>query len=512
MSGTRRRLGHWLIVLLIVLVGYCLQVWDLDANSIWTDERASLEVISQPSLTGIIDTVTTGEGRPPLYWLLLKGWTIPTGQSDYSLRYLSVLFSVMGVSFAFAIGRVLLGASGGVFTAALTATAPYFVLYGRMIRAYPMTVVVGLASCYFFLTLRRHDRLIYWVGYILASVALLYTDYVVITLIAAQNIAWLWLVRRKLWKPSWIRWITCQVLLVATFAPWVPRVLVQSTRYHDRADFTSGLVGYTAKLLYPLYSFAIGETIFPWHPAAVVGVALVLLLAVWGCLSLYRRDRAALAFVLAAFITPLFFMAFLFTTWLAPVIPFITFGSRLMFAGPILYVAIAAGLLALRRPQWRMAAFAAVILARVFALNNYYNHQDFHNAIFVVPAREIANTVSAESEPDDMIIAELNLPIERYYTGDAPLFNSRQTTQALEYIQQSSPSRVWVVNYERDRSTATNSLQPFWDAIQDTYVVTGTTGYVPQNPLYARVKVKLLGHAGYEYKASLMLYVRKELQ
>jgi len=509
-TGMSKHTRYWLIVVLIVLSGYCLQVWDLDANSVWTDERATLQVIAQPLWTDFVDAVTTSEGRPPLYYVLLKGWDSLAGQSDYSLRYLSVLFAVLGISLAFALGSNLLGPAGGLFTAALTASAPYFVLYGRMIRAYPLTVVVGLTSCYFFLLLRKRDRFIYWIGYGLASLALLYSDYIVITLVAAQNLVWLWLVLRKSWRPAWQKWVVCQVLLVTAFVPWLPRVFAQGTRYHAQADFTRGWSGYAAKLLYPLYSFAIGETIFPWHPAAIIGVSLLLLLALWGYVTLYHRDRVGFVFTLAALGTPLFFMAFVFTTWLAPVIPFITFGSRLMFAGPVLYVAVAAGLLALRGPQWRLTLFSIVILARVFALDNYYDHRDFHNAIFVVPTREIAGTLATEAQPDDMIITEMNLPVERYYTGDATLFSSQQISQALVYLEQADPQRVWVVNYERDRSTAVNSLRPFLDTIQDTYVLVDTTGYLRQDPLYAQIKRRLLVHKGYEYKASLMLYEREE--
>lgn len=562
----KRDLARLLLVATIILLGYGLLTWDLDAYSVWIDEHATLEVVSQPALADFFDAVVTREGRPPLYYLLLRGWIAMAGHSDFSVRYLSVLFSVTGIALTFALGRALLGHVGGAIAALLTATAPYYILYGRMIRAYPLTVLVGLASCLFFALLLRQDRLTRWIGYVLGSIALMYTDYFVMALLAAQNLIWLavsgW---RRL---SWKKWGLIQGLLVVVFAPWVPSVIGQSTKYSGEADFAYGLSGYAAKILYPLYSFAIGETIFPWHPAALIGVPLILGLAFWGYVVLYRRDRLAFFFTALAFVIPLLYTVFFVSTWWVPVLPFITFGSRMMFAGPLLYLPIAAGLIAFgtpadlhryRRP-WRsispllrmdsrhhphwltlgipsiirgrgrvlclpnwattrarpyilrrlILGLSVIVLTRAFALRNYYIGCDFHNAIYTVPTREIAATVTARAQPNDMVVANVNIPLEYYYAGSAPVFRMGRKNKIQTYIEQSPPAHIWVVHFERDRSTAANPLDAFVASIQDEYILIENKNYVPQDPLYARVKAGLLNHAGYEYKARLFLYVRAD--
>jgi uncharacterized membrane protein len=505
----KRNPASLLLVVAIILVGYGLLTWDLDANSVWTDEEATLDVVSQPTLAAFFDDMATREGRPPLYYLLLRGWIAISGHSDFSVRYLSVLSSVVGISLAFALGHALLGHIGGLLTALLTITAPYYILYGRMIRAYPLTVVVGLASCFFFVLLLKRDRPCRWVGYGLASIALMYTDYFVFALLAAQNFTWLATLGWR--RLSWKKWGLTQALLVIVFAPWVPSVIGQGIKYSGEADFAYGLSGYAVKTLYPFYSFAIGETIFPWHLAALIGVPLVLGLALWGYVVFYRRDRIAFFFTALAFAIPLLFTIFVVSTWLVPVLPFVTFGSRMMFAGPLLYLPVAAGLLDLRRPPWPVLLLA-VVCTRTFALDNYYNNRDFHNAIYIVPTREIAAIVTTRAQPGDIVVANSNIPLDYYYTGSAPLFYFEQSGEIQAYIEQASPVRVWVINYERDRSTAVNPLGTFVASIQDEYTLVESNNYVPQDPLYARVKVALLNHAGYEYKSSLFLYVRADEQ
>jgi len=107
-----------------------------------------------------------------------------------------------------------------------------------------------------------------------------------------------------------------------------------------------------------------------------------------------------------------------------------------------------------------------------------------------------------------MVVANVEIPFDYYYAGSALLFHFGQTSEIQAYVEQARPVRIWVINYERDRSTAVNPLSAFVTSIQGGYTLVESNGYLPQDPLYARVKVALLNHAGYEYKTRLLLYVR----
>lgn len=100
--------------LLIFLLALLLRVHDLDGSSFWSDEGLSLYRAQQPvsvilANTITIDGVDTTDTNPPLYFLLLHGWRILTGESVWTLRYLAVLLGVLNVAMMVPVARGLFG-------------------------------------------------------------------------------------------------------------------------------------------------------------------------------------------------------------------------------------------------------------------------------------------------------------------------------------------------------------------------------------------------------------------
>jgi len=85
-AGAERRLSPLALLGLILLLAFALRVYRLEHQDIWGDEALSIH-ISKMALTEI---PTAGASvHPPLYYLLLHGWTRLSGWSPYALRYLS---------------------------------------------------------------------------------------------------------------------------------------------------------------------------------------------------------------------------------------------------------------------------------------------------------------------------------------------------------------------------------------------------------------------------------------
>ncbi|HMQ56869.1 MAG TPA: hypothetical protein PKD98_32610, partial [Anaerolineae bacterium] len=85
-----------LALLSIVLVALALRLYNLTYHSLWFDEAVSVHWARQ-SLPRILEVgFSLEEDRlPPLYYLLLKGWTGLAGFSEVGVRSLSVLFGVL---------------------------------------------------------------------------------------------------------------------------------------------------------------------------------------------------------------------------------------------------------------------------------------------------------------------------------------------------------------------------------------------------------------------------------
>ncbi len=89
-----RRIDRIYIVAIsaIVLLGMALRVHLLDGQSFWSDEGISLLRSAQPFGEMLRNMPVE---HVPGYFVLLFGWLRATGTSDYALRYLSVLPSVL---------------------------------------------------------------------------------------------------------------------------------------------------------------------------------------------------------------------------------------------------------------------------------------------------------------------------------------------------------------------------------------------------------------------------------
>ena len=98
---------NYAILILILLVGSCLRLYQLGEKSLWTDE---LVIISNAA--GIVDIKsflvhTRGDDLPRFYSLLFKFWMF-MGNSEFTMRTLSVIFGCLSILVTFAVCRLFL--------------------------------------------------------------------------------------------------------------------------------------------------------------------------------------------------------------------------------------------------------------------------------------------------------------------------------------------------------------------------------------------------------------------
>ena len=118
------------LLLAIILLGFSLRLYNLTYHSIWFDEAVSIRWATS-SVSRILEvSVNLVEDRlPPLYYLLLKWWVEAVGLSDFSLRYLSVVFGVLLIPVVYVLGRRLVNRSAGLLATLLVALNPFLIWY-----------------------------------------------------------------------------------------------------------------------------------------------------------------------------------------------------------------------------------------------------------------------------------------------------------------------------------------------------------------------------------------------
>ena len=106
---TNARVAKVLILLLAVLA-FALRVYQLDAKSIWFDEshslnRASLDLLSIASGKQIWgERIVQDTTHVPFYFFLLHFLIKLAGDSDFTLRFLSVTFGVLTIPLIYFMG------------------------------------------------------------------------------------------------------------------------------------------------------------------------------------------------------------------------------------------------------------------------------------------------------------------------------------------------------------------------------------------------------------------------
>src|SRR5580658_805137 len=107
MNGGRTTEWYWWAVAWLgAAVGIFFRIYHLGAESLWFDEGYTAWMASH-SPTEIVRLIRA-DTAPPLYYLLLHGWTVLFGRSESALRSLSTVSSILTLFIAMGIARRML--------------------------------------------------------------------------------------------------------------------------------------------------------------------------------------------------------------------------------------------------------------------------------------------------------------------------------------------------------------------------------------------------------------------
>jgi len=224
-----RKYSLFLTLLLVLALG--LRVYKLDAHGIFFDEKSTVLISQGISLEGAnqqdvfgkkyftprefwkpkplqdyFDAHIRGDiGNSPAYYLLIHFWIRLFGLSDFSVRLLSVLFSVATVwlLYRFTIGH--LGSPKlGLAAAALATIEPFFIAYSHQARNYSMSFFFTLLATHLFLNLVRtpagQRRPGQYLAYGGAALVCLFCHYLTFTVLLGHGLYVLFFVKPgKIW-------------------------------------------------------------------------------------------------------------------------------------------------------------------------------------------------------------------------------------------------------------------------------------------------------------------------
>ncbi len=488
----------WLVVLFTALAA-ALLLAELQRPSYWIDEKISVDAATGDTPQQILANVMAMERRPPAYHLGLWIWLKLTGYTERMARLYSVWWVVLLIPATYQLTRCFADERSAGLAALLAATAPVLISYGQIIRYYSMVATLSALSFVLFWRIMQRPRKP-WIAYVVVTILLLYTDYPAFGVVAAQNLlAVLWW-RSKPDHPRW-KWFGVQAGLAVAVLIWIPVVLAQGVRDFGAADLSNSLIGSVLKAAYPFYAWIVGENIFPWMPLAILGLIVGGLLALRGMIELSRSQR--LSSWLIAFGLPFIVSQVLLTT-VATDSPFINAPERSMACAALLLAVMGIGLGALKSRWLTGAALLALIVPHAVSTVNYYRGTDFINSVYNTPAREVAETISAQARPGDVVVTEVDSMIELYLPAvyQATHFYPQQTTEIQDYLTAHPHAAVWLAVLGRDR-TRNDLSAHLSDLLQPNRRLCATIGFAEQDPLYRQFKTRLIGREAYQYRVTL---------
>lgn len=190
----RRSWATAIMAVSLVLLAFGLRVYRLGAQSVWFDEGWSWYLARLP--LDQMARITADDRSPFLYYTLLHGWIMLTGQTEFAMRYLSVCADVMTTALVIALASAL-GISGSRrsgrlswLAGALYTVCPLAVWYAQETRMYALMATLCVASSYWlwrWLMQPRQTRRLVISAALLAMAC--YTHYYAIFLIPAQGLA-----------------------------------------------------------------------------------------------------------------------------------------------------------------------------------------------------------------------------------------------------------------------------------------------------------------------------------
>ncbi|MEE8162502.1 MAG: glycosyltransferase family 39 protein [Anaerolineae bacterium] len=265
-------------VIAIIILAFALRIYRLDHQSIWYDEGVSIYFANQ-SLKDLIAGVST-DNHPPLHFFTLHFWLKLAGQSEFSVRFLSLISGVLSVPLLFKLGRELFNQRVGLLAAFLLSISPFHVWFSQEGRMYTLAALLGLVSVYTFVLLfrkgaskaPRSTRLLrlssvqgyLWLSYVVIGTLGLYTHYYVAFVILFENTAFLaqWVLRRTRGSKNHglarLRtWLLAQLCIALLFLPWARFV---ATRYAADATYWEGALGLVTAAKDTLTTFSVGHT------------------------------------------------------------------------------------------------------------------------------------------------------------------------------------------------------------------------------------------------------------
>jgi 4-amino-4-deoxy-L-arabinose transferase-like glycosyltransferase len=187
----KKFLNGKLVVPIIFILAFLIRLYKIDLQDLWRDEaftvNASMESVSR------IFHIAANDTQPPLHMLILHFWEKVFGFSEFSVRFVSLIFGMIALYFIFLISKkVFLNRKLVILSTSIAAFSPLLVYYSQEARAYSLLLAFFCISFYYFLKIINNgESRVDVILFITSNLLGLYTQNIYVVVTAAFGLIWL---------------------------------------------------------------------------------------------------------------------------------------------------------------------------------------------------------------------------------------------------------------------------------------------------------------------------------
>lgn len=211
--------AYWVGVIVIMVIGAGLRVWNLAGTDMWTDEVLTMIRAREPFQESM-DSIMDAGNQAPIYYLMLR--MLPV-DSQLWLRIPSVVFGLLSIQVLMQMVIYFYDDwRTALYIGTLLAVHPMHISLARQARFYTLLFLLSLIMIWCFILILRHrqtNRV--WIVLYLSSLTAYLTHYTALALPLAQFVVLL-ISRRQDRRLLW-HWFWVQTAAVAPLFLWMTR-------------------------------------------------------------------------------------------------------------------------------------------------------------------------------------------------------------------------------------------------------------------------------------------------
>lgn len=299
------------------------------------------------------------ESQPPFYYAFIYIYSFFFRQ-PISLRFLSVVFSMLSLVVSYAVARKFLSRKSSLVALGIMAFSAFHLWHSQEARGHAMACFFSISTVYCFFCVRENKGTRWWLAFWSMGVIAMLSSYYAVLLLF---FLWVYLVYKNKPQTAFLHIVFSAVIWASILVLLLPLMFGQLCRlsygYHWmqppllRTFFLSPLV------------FTGGYLAQPWQMVFGIVMSWVLLLA--GVTAFFRENKEKFLLVFSFSLLSVILIFMVARIW-AP----IYIDRQLIIFTPFYYILIAKGIESIRIKNLKFASIFLIFCFLWMALSNFY--------------------------------------------------------------------------------------------------------------------------------------------